>query len=227
MPYESRPLKTWKMAKDLIARHFQDIETATALKKILVASAGVLPAEILSGMDVEWIFGEVYAAMNSFHWKDSPQLHETCEQRGYDWNLCHYMKCYLSSLYLDKGFLGTYPRIPDFCVSESECTTHGKWMEIVSKHLGLPFFSIDHPYDVVGKARGEHFIDYYVSQFYEFVAWMEKVTGKKWDEEKFIQGYMNTMEVYLKTATTAAPVIRESFSTIPGLLPDPHLLPDR
>jgi benzoyl-CoA reductase subunit B len=194
-PYESRPLKTWKMAKDLIARHFQEIADAKKRNKILVASAGVLPAEILSGMDVEWIFGEVYSAVNSFTWKDSPQLHETCEQKGYDRNLCHYMKCYLSSLYLDKGFLGTYPRTPDFCVSESECTTHGKWMEIVSKQLGLPFFALDHPYDVVEKARGEHFIEYYVSQFYEFIEWMEKVTGKKWDEEKFIEGYMNTYEV--------------------------------
>ncbi|MDP2644782.1 MAG: 2-hydroxyacyl-CoA dehydratase family protein [Desulfobacterales bacterium] len=196
MPYESKPLKTWKMAKDLIDRHFQEIKNAKARGKILVGSAGVLPAEILSGMDVEWIFGEVYAAVNAFNWKDSPELHEACEKRGYDRNLCHYMKCYLSSLFLDKGFMGTYPKTPDFCISEGECTTHGKWMEIVSKHLNVPFFDLDHPYDIVDEApRGEHFVDYYVSQFYEFIEWMQKVTGIKWEEEKFFEGYRNTFEV--------------------------------
>ncbi len=195
MKYETRPLKTWKMAKDLIARHFQEITEAKSRGKILVASSGVLPAEILSGMDVEWIFGEVYGANNAFYWKDSPEWHETCEQKGFDRNLCHYMKCYLSSLYLDRGFMGEYPKTPDFCIPDCECTTHGKWMEIVARHFDIPFFAIDHPYHIVEDSRRERYIQYYVSQFYEFIEWVQKVTGRKWDEDKFIEGYMNTMEV--------------------------------
>jgi len=55
MPYESRPLKNWQ-GQGFNRPSFSGNRRSKKRNKILVASAGVLPAEILSGMDVEWIF---------------------------------------------------------------------------------------------------------------------------------------------------------------------------
>jgi benzoyl-CoA reductase subunit B len=105
------------------------------------------------------------------------------------------MKCYLSSLYLDQGFLGEFPRTPDFVIPDCECTTHGKWGEIVARHFNIPFFPLDHPAHIVKDVRREHYIQYYVDQYYEFIEWAQKVSGRKWDEEKFLQGFVNAFEV--------------------------------
>lgn len=184
-------LETWKLVKEGIARHYRHVATAKERGKLLVACNGLLPLEILAGLDAEELMGEPFAATQAADTRLITQLHEAAEQRGYPKDMCHYAKAFLGSMFLDKGTNGgSFPR-PDLCVADCECTTHGNWMRAVSEYYDIPFFAFDHPYCFDGITEPK--IQYYVSQCYEFIEWAEKATGRRYDEEKFMECFQRMM----------------------------------
>jgi benzoyl-CoA reductase/2-hydroxyglutaryl-CoA dehydratase subunit BcrC/BadD/HgdB len=75
---------------------------------------------------------------------------------------------------------------PDFFLCANNiCGTVIKWYEQQSRDWNKPCYFVDIPfeYDTIRKDT----IDYVVTQFKEMIGFLEKQTGKKFDEEKFFE----------------------------------------
>jgi benzoyl-CoA reductase/2-hydroxyglutaryl-CoA dehydratase subunit BcrC/BadD/HgdB len=82
------------------------------------------------------------------------------------------------------GPIGGRPR-PDFLVCcNNICNTVFKWYEELSRFFGVPLFIYDTPF-----VRGElpqHIADYSLRQLEEYIGFLERTTGKDYDEARFL-----------------------------------------
>lgn len=79
---------------------------------------------------------------------------------------------------------------PDFCFQTHICDSHSKWYQVVSEYYDIPYFSIELPiYPGIEKRELQQ--EYLLSQLQEAIPWLEKVTGRKYDDELLIQAVEN------------------------------------
>jgi benzoyl-CoA reductase subunit B len=191
--YRSEPLDSWQKAKELRLNLYKDIATAKERGKILVSGGTEGLIALASGYDSVFFGGEPYGASAAFMHGFALQCQEAAEGKGFARDLCGYMRTYLGSMYLDRyAFGGPFPK-PDFFLQTHICDTHSKWYVVTSEYEGVPYFCIDLvPYrwdeDEAGKKLK---LEYLASQMHDSIEWMEKITGKKYDDERFIQAVNN------------------------------------
>ena len=101
-------------------------------------------------------------------------------------------------------FGGPFPK-PDFLWQFHICCSHGKWYQEASKlEGGVPYYCTEWntgPYyqwdETIGQFQPdpkEYYITYMVDQMQEGIEWLEKVTGRTYDDEKLIQAVYNSCE---------------------------------
>ncbi len=187
--YKTEPLKCWNKAKELREKYYKDYTSAHERGGIRWTggawSFDAIPYGL--GDDVYPLTGEPYAASIAFNHEFSLRCLEATEAKGWARDLCSYMRNYWGSMYLNEFlFGGAYPK-PDFGFQDHICCSHAKWYQVVSEYEKFPYFSIDvcvGPYkDVKGNP---HKIRYIVDQMHEAIAFMETVTGRRYDDEKLI-----------------------------------------
>ncbi len=93
-------------------------------------------------------------------------------------------------MFLNRGPWGEYPR-PDIVIRGQSCDTHTGWSRVIADHYGVPMFMIDHPRRAPMRPK-QHYIDYEVAQSLELIEWLEKQTGRPFDDEKFIEATVNS-----------------------------------
>ncbi len=198
--YETAPLKIWNKAKEIRMKIYKEIAEAKDKGKVLVGGGAESLIALPTGFDHAMLVGEPYGASVAFLYKENPELYmdmvEATEHAGYPRDLCAYMRNYIGSLLLDKYvFGGPFPKM-DFCLQAGFCDTHSKWYQIVSEIEKIPYFSLDIiPLDWEISGESEKIKDlkreYIVNQIHEAIEWMEKTTGRVFDDEKFIEGVTN------------------------------------
>ena len=106
------------------------------------------------------------------------------ESMGYGLDVCGYVKNDLGLQ--DRGGatpFGAIPR-PDLLVcSFSGCYVYIKWWEALAESYGVPLFVLDVPYARSPQPRPED-IAYVVAQLEEFIALLERTTGRAFDREE-------------------------------------------
>jgi benzoyl-CoA reductase subunit B len=190
--YRTEPLKCWTKAKELRLKYYKDYQEAHSKKGIRWTggawSFDAIPAGL--GRDVYNITGEPYGASIAFDRKLSLECLEAAEARGWARDLCSYMRNYWGSMYLGKyAFGGEYPE-PDFCFQDHICCSHGKWYQHVAEYKKVPYFCIDvsvGPYKDIDENR----LMFIVNQMHESIEWLEKVTGRKYQDELLIEAVEN------------------------------------
>jgi len=199
MKYRTAPLKCWNKAKEIRNNYYRNYATAHERGGIRWSggawSMGAVPAGL--GDDVYSLTGEPYAASIAFNKEFSLRCLEAAENKGYARDLCAYMRNYWGSVILNKyAFGGPYPK-PDFMWQDHICCSHAKWYQVVSDlEGGVPLFCVDvstGPYEEVA----EHKIDYVVGQCHDAIEWMERITGREYDDDKLIEA------VYQECRSTA------------------------
>jgi len=201
--YKTAPFRCWDKAKTIRMNIYREIGEAKANGKLLIGGGAESLIAIPTGFDHNILVGEPYGASISYLYRENPDLYfqivEAAEHAGYPRDLCAYMRNYLGSLILDKYiFGGHFPKL-DFCLQAGFCDTHSKWYQIVSEIEKIPYFSLDLvPFDweISGESEKTKQLkrDYIVNQIHEAIVWMEKITGRTFDDEKFIQGVINESE---------------------------------
>ncbi len=188
--YKTEPLKCWKKAKELREKYYRDYATAHERGGIRWTggawSFDAIPYGL--GDDVYPLTGEPYAASIAFNHEFSLKCLEATEAKGWARDLCSYMRNYWGSMYLNEFlFGGPYPK-PDFGFQDHICCSHAKWYQVVSEHEKFPYFNIDVSVGPYGEVKGNpHKIRYIVDQMHEAIEFMEKVTGRTYDDEKLIE----------------------------------------
>ncbi len=205
--YPTEGFKCWEKAKELRLKYYKNYATAHEKGGIRwsggAASLDCVPLGL--GDDVYSLTGEPYGASVAYNKEFAKMCHDAVEARGYARDLCAYMRNYWGSVLLDiYAFGGKFPK-PDFMWQLHICCSHTKWYQEASRiEGGIPYFSIDWgagPYFVWDEEKGdflpkpeEHRINYIAEQIYRGIEWLEKVTGRKFDDEKFIEAAKNYFE---------------------------------
>lgn len=84
--------------------------------------------------------------------------------------------------------------MPDFVSFSGGCPPIMKGSQIASELLGIPLLFVDNVPVSEGKSRlRKNRTEYITSQYLDAIEWVEKHTGKKFDDEKFIDGVHNTI----------------------------------
>jgi len=191
--YPTEPLKCWKEAKALREEYYHNYATAHEKGGLRWAggawSFDAVPAGL--GEDVYPITGEPYGASIAFDKDFAIQCQEATEKAGYARDLCSYMRNYWGSVLLDRyAFGGPFPK-PDFMWQDHICCSHAKWYQVASElEGGIPTYAVD---VAVGPARDltKNRVDYIYNQLMDGIPWLEKVTGRTFDDELFIQAVYN------------------------------------
>jgi len=191
--YKTKPLGAWEKAKEIRKNFYLDYAKAHEMGGLRWAGGawtfGAVPAGL--GDDVWSITSEPYAASIAASRDFSMECLEATERAGYARDLCSYMRNYWGSIILNKYLWGgPFPK-PDFIWQDHICCSHAKWYQVVCDlEPGIPAFCVDvasGPY----KDINENKINYIVGQLHDGIEWMEKVTGRKYDDQKLIDAVYN------------------------------------
>jgi benzoyl-CoA reductase subunit B len=187
--YATEPLRCWNKAKEIRENYYKNYAAAKEKGGIRWAggawSFDAVPAGL--GDDVYSLTSEPYGASIAWNKEFALRCLEATEKAGYARDLCSYMRNYFGSILIDEYLWGgPFPK-PDFLWQDHICCSHAKWYQIVSElEGGLPHFSVDvsvGPYHEITDNR----LDYVVGQLHDGVEWMEKVSGRKYDDERLIK----------------------------------------
>jgi benzoyl-CoA reductase subunit B len=192
--YKTEPLKCWNKAKEIRQDYYRNFATAHEKGGLRWAggawSFDAIPAGL--GDDVYPLTGEPYAASVAANKEFAQACHEAVEKAGYARDLCSYMRNYWGSIMINKFvFGGEFPK-PDFIWQDHICCSHAKWYQVARDLEGkdIPMHCIDvsvGPYEQLTDNR----LDYIVGQMHDGIDWLEKVTGRTYDDEKLFQAVYN------------------------------------
>ncbi len=190
--YKTEPLKCWQKAKELREKYYKDYQTAHETGGLRWTggawSFDAIPYGL--GDDVYPLTGEPYAASIAFMKDFSLECLEATEAKGWARDLCSYMRNYWGSMYLDKwAFGGPFPKA-NFAWQDHICCSHGKWDQHVAEYEKIPYFCIDvsvGPYNDLDEPK----LKYVVDQMHEGIEFLEKATGREYDDEKLIAAVNN------------------------------------
>lgn len=170
--------------KKLIGSHYMQAKTAQFFnQKVAWVSSGA-PVELLRPFDTITVYPENHTSICGAA-KVGPQYCEAAEAEGYSRDLCSYFRCDRGSTLLGTSPIGGLPR-PDFLFGcNNICGTILKWYEIVQHHFDLPFLFVDTPF--VHTTVHEHQVEYVSEQLEGFIPVLESLTGKKFDDERFVR----------------------------------------
>lgn len=192
--YPTEPLKLWKKAKELREQYYMNYARAKENGGLRWSGSAwaldALPAGL--GEDVYSLTGEPYAAAISHDRKFAKECMDAAESYGFARDLCSYMRIYWGGMHLDKYlFGGKFPK-PDFIFQTQICCSHSKWYQHVAATEQVPQFYVDvgvGPYKDMTDAR----LDYVVGQLNEGIEFLEKSTGRQFNDELFIKAVKNEM----------------------------------
>jgi bcr-type benzoyl-CoA reductase subunit B len=141
------------------------------------------PVELLQAFDVIPIYPENHAAMVGAV-KMGGQLAAVAEGMGYSPDLCSYFRIDVGAAETNGGPIAGLPKPNLFVCASNICKTVVKWYEIQAAKFNVPLLMIDIPF--VEGPISESETRYVAQQLREMVPVLEKITGKKYDEAKFM-----------------------------------------
>jgi bcr-type benzoyl-CoA reductase subunit B len=178
---EKRKIKSVARMKEIMTLYYIDAKTAeqNGKKVAWITSGG--PVEPLIAMDVIPVYPENHGAMIGAS-KMGTDLCEKAEIMGYVRDLCSYARSDIACAPINGGPIGGLPR-PDMLICcNNICGTVLKWYEIQARYYGAPLFILDTPFchtDYSAEAR-----KYVRKQIDEYIEFLERVCGKKFDYER-------------------------------------------
>lgn len=162
--------------------------------------------EVLRTFDMPIVFPEITALQTAVRGTAIDFLKEA-EDYGFSPDVCGYVKADIGMhLRGSEHPMGLIPK-PGLVVTTNACNTYFKWAEIWERLYEAPIVTIDIPNDrscgprsMPGDKDFKYELAYVVSQVKELIAECERVTGKKFDIDKFREhlGHANTMSRYWK-----------------------------
>ena len=196
------------LQKEMIAGLFNDLSTAgdTGKKVVYTFVPGNL-SELILAFDMLPVYPEINALQSGMRKMSGNYIREA-EKYGHSEDVCTYVKCDIGMML--SGNIGpTGKKLPDpdlLLLSYTGCFTFMKWFENLEKlYPGVAVAMLHTPYQESGKITPE-MTEYMVKQLKEeVIPKMEKVSGKKLDEEKLnkvIQHSIETEDLIVKIFDT-------------------------
>ena len=185
-PKHNKMLNATQGLKNIMGRHFLAIEQAYRDGKPTAWATSGSPVEMLYAMDVQPMLPENSATVSAAQ-KFSQKFIEIAEEQGYSYDLCSYFKTNIGAVSSNAGMTEGGTRKPAFMLSTDViCDTHFNWFQVQAEKMNVPHFTIDVPHVVsnTNNRQLQYFKKYISEQLYEFIDFMQEVTGHEYNEEK-------------------------------------------
>ncbi|MFQ5604428.1 MAG: 2-hydroxyacyl-CoA dehydratase subunit D [bacterium] len=191
-----------RQGADLFRQWFQEL-TSVAEQGGSAAYVFVMGSmnEILKTFDFPVVFPEINSLQTAVR-RAALQLLNEAEDYGFSPDICGYVKADVAvQLKGGQHPMGKIPK-PGIAVLTNACNTYIKWAEIWERLYDIPIFTIDIPGTRAAGAQSwqgddsfENDRRYVAEQIKELIKLCEKVSGKKFDIDKFRQvlSYANDM----------------------------------
>ncbi len=186
------------LQKEMIANLFDELSSAAETgKKVVYTFVPGNLSELIYAFDMLPVYPEINALQSGMRKLSGDYIREA-EKYGYSEDVCTYVKCDIGMLL--KGNIGpTGKRLPDpdlLLLSYTGCFTFMKWFENLGTLYPKAEIAMLHtPYQEDGKITSE-MTEYMVKQLREeVIPKMEKVSGKKLDEDKLRQILENSVRI--------------------------------
>jgi len=185
MTRKYKKLRTARDLNRLMTRYYTKSKIVSRLKPLAWVTSGA-PIEILVAMGIASVYPENYGALCGAR-RVATSLCQVAEAQGYSQDLCSYARSHIGSVLSGREApMGGLPR-PDLLVAcNNICGTAVKWYQALAQHYNVPLFVLDTPF-IHGSRMEEHAVQYVAAQLEEFIAWLEKHTGRRLKEKKFME----------------------------------------
>jgi len=190
--------KSMIIQKEMITRLSKDLSTAKETgKKVVYTFVPGNISELILSFDMLPVYPEINALQSGMR-KKSEGFIRVAEKHGHSEDVCTYVKCDVGMMLAGNiGPNGEKIPPPDLLLlSYTGCFTFMKWFETLERlYPGVPVALLHTPYQEAGKITPE-MTSYMVKQLKEeVIPKMEKVSGKKYDEEKLKYHLRNSSKV--------------------------------
>jgi benzoyl-CoA reductase subunit B len=196
-------LKSGKLVNKLVNEYWEDLINAKKTGKKVVYTTGLPIGPFMAAQDMAWIHGEGYGArVAARHEEKEPQTF--AENRGFNRELCSYARTQMGCAMfaelgvpedLNPGPIATEIPAPDAIVTcYPGCSTGPQWDWAIERVFGkkIPWFNVVIPYHMGRNGstymKGEEFeenVKYVVRQFEDLIKFLEVVSGKPYNWDKF------------------------------------------
>ncbi len=149
------------------------------------------PVELLYAMDIYPVYPENHGALIGAA-KQGPYFSDFAEKRGFSRDLCSYARCDIGCVYAGTSPIGGLPKPTFLFACNNICNTVVKWYQVLSRIFKVPLFVLDTPF--VRKELKESYVKYVHDQLYEFVDFLEKVTGRELSDSKLRETILNSIK---------------------------------
>src|SRR3972149_6971923 len=147
--YETRPLESWRWAKELRAKHFQEINTAKEKGKILAAGIIDWGHPLMEGIEGLFYYPpEAWVSNIATHPDLLARCADAAEFKGFGRDFCGNIRFYYGAMLADVNPFGGHFPAPDL-------------------------------------------VEYMVGLYHDMIKWLEKTTGKPFNDERFIDALYN------------------------------------
>ncbi len=167
--------------RDMVEQYYRDLASAGGPKRpVAYMLVGGNLTEIVRAFGYEVVFPEIVALNCAIKHVSLPNI-LNAESQGYGLDVCGYVKNDLGLQEMGgETPFGKIPK-PDLLVcSFSGCYVYVKWWEALAERYGVPLFVFDVPY-MRDRAPQAEDLAYVVTQLEEFIAFLEKTTGRSFD----------------------------------------------
>lgn len=169
----------------IVLNHYKEAMEAKERGEMVGWCASNFPQEIPQTLGLKICYPENQAAAIAAR-GGGERLCDIAESDGYSNDICAYARISLAYTKIKDAPEQNMPQ-PDFLLCcNNICNCMIKWYENIAKELNIPMIMIDIPFNTdyeVSEAQ----VAYIKGQFLEAIKQLEKITGKKWNDEKFKQ----------------------------------------
>ncbi|MBI4295680.1 MAG: 2-hydroxyacyl-CoA dehydratase [Chloroflexi bacterium] len=185
--WETRPLECWEKAKELRREFDAGRAKAADEGKLLVDGRDTQIFAALGGLQSVMTnpLGAITQAKNH---EFARQCRAATECEGVGREVCGYHRNVFGSMYLNRDLAGgPFPRRDLSIPTPATCDQHALRGKPVADYLGIPRFQGEAPVysGPVDPLRSRAMMDHRVGEILDEIEWLEKQTGRKFDEDIF------------------------------------------
>jgi bcr-type benzoyl-CoA reductase subunit B len=182
-PHFGPPLRCNRRLREIMARHYYLARYAKGARPVAWVTSGA-PVELLRVFGFYTFYPENHGALCGAQMIGS-ELCSIAEARGYSQDLCSYARIDLGHCFSGTTPAGKLPKPDLLFASNNICQTVVYWYKALARHWKIPLLIFDTPFNYGQITDME--LGYMVHQLEEMISALEKMTGRRFNPQKFQQ----------------------------------------
>ena len=182
-PHFGPPLRSNARLKKLLTRHYYLSRYAKDALPVAWVTSGA-PVELLRVFDFYTVYPENHGALCGAK-QMGTELCAAAEGHGYSRDLCAYARIDLGHHFTGNTPAGKLPRPDLLFASNNICQTVLYWYKALAHYWHIPLLLFDTPFNFESPSDGS--IEYMSAQLEEMIPALERVSGRRFNPDRFIQ----------------------------------------